>query len=115
MVDKIKLALALAAVAMGIAGFYFLAEYALVLRVLAILGGLVAGAIIAWTSQPGKDFLEFSRESWQETQKVVWPTRKEAMQTTGVVFVLVIIVAIFLWIVDLGLLTATEWLLGRGD
>ena len=37
MVDKLKFVLALLLVAAGIAGFYFLSEQALVLRVLAVL------------------------------------------------------------------------------
>lgn len=115
MIEKIKLVLAAGAVAAGIAGFYLLADYALVVRILSVLGGLILGVIIAWFSEPGKRFIEFSKEAWQETRKVVWPTRKEAMQTTGVVFVLVIIVALFLWVVDFALINATEWLLGRGD
>ena len=36
----------------------------------------------------------------RETKKVVWPTRKEAMQITGVVFGFVVLMAIFLWGVD---------------
>jgi preprotein translocase subunit SecE len=54
------------------------------------------------------------RESVAETRKVVWPTRKETIQTTLAVFALVVVVAIFLWIVDLGFLWMVEKLLGRG-
>ena len=50
-----------------------------------------------WTSQPGKEFYEFAQESIAETKKVVWPTRKETLQTTGIVFAFVVVMALFLW------------------
>jgi preprotein translocase subunit SecE len=48
----------------------------------------------------GQGFLAFARESVRETKKVVWPSRKEAMQITGIVFGFVLIMAIFLWGTD---------------
>jgi preprotein translocase subunit SecE len=53
-----------------------------------------------WTSTTGRDFLGFAKESVRETKKVVWPTRKEATQITGIVFAFVMIMAIFLWGTD---------------
>jgi len=55
---------------------------------------------VAWTSAPGKRFYVYSQEAIAETRKVVWPTRKETLQSTGVVVAFVIVMAIFLWIVD---------------
>ncbi len=115
MVDKIKLTLALVLVAAGIAGFYVLGASPLALRVLAVLGGLVAGAGVALWSEPGKQFFRFSQESIAETKKVVWPTRKETMQTTGIVVLFVIVMALFLWMVDAGLLLLVNLLMGRSD
>jgi len=45
----------------------------------------------------------------------VWPSRKETLQTTGVVFLFVFVMAVFLWLVDWGLLTITQKLLGAGS
>ncbi|MGE5028147.1 MAG: preprotein translocase subunit SecE, partial [Betaproteobacteria bacterium] len=53
--------------------------------------------------------------SWAETKKGVWPTRKETFQTTGIVFLLVVVLAIFLWIVDASLMWAVKLLMGQGD
>jgi preprotein translocase subunit SecE len=53
-----------------------------------------------WTSATGRDFLGFAKESVRETKKVVWPTRKEATQITGIVFAFVLVMAIFLWGTD---------------
>ena len=107
MIDKIKLAVAVALVAAGIAGYYWLGEQALVLRILAVIAGVVAAAAVAWTSEPGKQFGLFAVESVAEVKKVVWPTRKETMQTTAAVFAFVVVMAVFLWISDKTL----EWVL----
>jgi preprotein translocase subunit SecE len=98
--DKVKVALAICAVVAGVVGFYFLADKPTVVRAAALLGGLLAAIAIAWTSAPGRDFLGFAKEAVRETKKVVWPTRKEAIQITAVVFGFVLIMAIFLWGTD---------------
>jgi preprotein translocase subunit SecE len=64
-------------------------------------------------SAPGKEFHVFAQESAVETRKVVWPTRKETLQTTGIVFAFMVVMALFLWIVDAGLLWAVKRLLGQ--
>ena len=107
MIDKIKLAVAVLLVAAGVWGYYWLGEQALVLRVLAVVAGLLAGAAVAWFSAPGKQFGLFAFESVAEVKKVVWPTRKETMQTTAAVFTFVVVMAVFLWISDKTL----EWVL----
>ena len=57
----------------------------------------------------------FRSESVDEAKRVVWPTRKETMQTTAVVFGFVLIMAIFLWLIDASLLWAVRLLMGQGD
>jgi preprotein translocase subunit SecE len=105
--DIIKLIVAAALVAGGIAGYYLLADSALVLRVLAVLAGMAAAAGVAATSAPGREFFVFSQESVVEVKKVVWPTRKETVQTTAAVFAFVVVMALFLWVSDKTL----EWVL----
>ena len=107
MIDKVKLGVAALLVAFGIWGYYWLAEQALVLRVLAVVAGILAGAAVAWFSAPGRQFAVFADEAVTEVKKVVWPTRKETMQTTAAVFAFVVVMAVFLWISDKGL----EWVL----
>jgi len=107
MADKLKFALALALLAAGVVGFYLLSEQALVLRVLAVLAGVAAGVAVASFSVPGQRFIGFAREAVTETKKVVWPSRKETVQTTGLVFAFVVVMAIFLWLTDKTL----EWVL----
>lgn len=112
--DKIKFGFALLLLAAGIAGFYFLRDSAMVIRVAAVLMGILLAAAVAWFTASGRQFYAFSRESADETKKVVWPTRKETIQSTGVVFAFIVVMAIFLWLVDAGLLLAMEKLMGRG-
>jgi len=115
MADKIKLVAAFLLVVAGIGGFYYWSESALVLRVASVLAGVVAAVVVAWFTEPGKRFFAFSQESVAEARKVVWPTRKETMQMTGAVFLLVVVMAIFLWVVDASLLWAVKMLMGRGS
>ncbi len=115
MADKIKLGLAALLVVAGIAGFYLLQGSAMVLRVVSVLVGIALATGVAWLSEPGKRFVQFGRESVVEAQKVVWPSRKETLQTTGVVVAFVVVMAIFLWLVDATLMSAVKLLMGRGD
>ena len=107
MVDKIKFVLAALAIAAGIAGFYLLAPDASLLRGASVLGGLAVAVLLVWTSTQGRQLTVFIRESIFEARKVVWPTRKETVQTTAMVFVFVLIMAIFLWLTDKTL----EWVM----
>ena len=107
MADKIKFALALVLLAAGVAGFYLLSEQAMILRVLAVIAGFALAAAVAWKTDPGRRFFIFANEAIVEAKKVVWPTRKETMQTTGAVFAFVVIMALFLYLTDKSL----EWVL----
>ena len=91
----------------GVLGFTFLTEQPTLARVGVLIGGLVLAVVIAWFSQSGKRFLAYARESYEETKRVVWPSRKETVTTTGIVFGFVVIMAIFLFLVDKSL----EWVL----
>ena len=105
--DIAKLVIAAALVVTGVVGYYWLADGALILRVLSVLAGLAAGAAVAWFSTPGREFAIFAGEAIAEVKKVVWPTRKETIQTTAAVFAFVVVMAIFLWLSDKTL----EWVL----
>ena len=105
--DLFLVALAVLAAIGGVLGFTFLTEQATLARVGVLIGGLVLALVIAWFSQSGKRFLAYARESYEETKRVVWPSRKETVTTTGIVFGFVVIMAIFLFLVDKSL----EWVL----
>ena len=113
--DKLKLGAAILLVCAGITGFYLLGESPAIMRVAVVLAGVGLGAAVAWSSAPGKQFYAFAQESAAETRKVVWPSRKESMQTTGIVFLFVVTMAIFLWVVDAGILWVVKLVMGRSD
>jgi preprotein translocase subunit SecE len=110
--DKIKVATAVFAVIAGIVGFYLLADQSTLARAGVLVAGLLIAVGMAWTSTPGRDFVAFARESVRETKKVVWPTRKAAMQLTLVVFGFVLVMAIFLWGTDKILEVLLSFILG---
>jgi preprotein translocase subunit SecE len=113
--DRIKFALGAVLLIAGLGAYYYLAERALIVRVLVLLAGLGGGAAVAWATAPGRDFREFALESWAEAKRVVWPSRKETWQTTGVVFALVVAMGLFLWLVDLGIVMVVARLMGRSE
>ncbi|KQN76760.1 UNVERIFIED_ORG: preprotein translocase subunit SecE [Zoogloea ramigera] len=98
--DKIKVALAIAVAIAGVVGFYYLSDKPALVRAGALVAGLAFAVLLLWTSSTGRDFLNFAQESVRETKKVVWPTRREAMQITGIVFAFVFVMALFLWGTD---------------
>ena len=115
MADKIKLLLAALFAVSGVVGYYLLAEQAMVVRVLSVLAGLATAAAVVYLTAPGKAFAQYAAESRDEARKVVWPTRKETMQMTGVVILFVVIMAVFLWAVDGTLFWLVRHLMGRSD
>lgn len=115
MADNIKLLVAALFAASGVAGFYLLADSPTVLRVVSVLAGLAAAAAVMYFTAPGRQFVLFAGEARDEARKVVWPTRKETMQMTGVVILFVIVMALFLWAVDGALFWVVKTLMGRSE
>ena len=98
--DKAKLGLAVVLVLASLTGFYLLSKQGPAVQWGALIAGLVAAVVIFMTSETGKQFLAFGRDSVREVKKVVWPTRKETMQMTAYVFAFVVVMALFLWTTD---------------
>ena len=98
--DKAKLGLAVALVLASLVSFYLLAKQGQLAQWGALLACLVAAVVVFMSSEVGKQFLAFGRDSVREVKKVVWPARKEAMQMTAYVFAFVVVMALFLWLTD---------------
>ena len=105
--DKARLFVAASLVVAAVAVFYALGKQELWLRVFALLVVMAAAIGVFFTSESGKELIAYGRDSAREVRKVVWPTRKEAMQMTGYVFAFVFVMALFLWLTDKTL----EWVL----
>ena len=105
--DKAKLAASVVLLLGALAAFYALSKQGPLAQWAALLA-LLAGSIAAFfMSESGKSLIAYGRDSSREVRKVVWPTRKEAMQMTGYVFAFVVVMAFFLWLTDKTL----EWVL----
>ncbi len=99
--DKFRWWLAIAIIIAGVAAnLYFVDTYPTIIRVLMVLGGVLVGGFIGYTTTKGKNFARFVKNANIERQKIVWPTKNETVQTTIMVLVLVIIIGFFLFLVD---------------
>jgi len=113
--DKLKLALAVALVIGGVWAYYYFTDLAVVLRVLMVLGGLIAAGVVARFTEQGRELFVFSQEAWTEAGKVSWPTRKETLQTTLVVFAFVVVMALVLFAIDSTLAWLIKLATGRSE
>ncbi len=105
--DKAKLAVAAVLVIAAVVVFYMLGRQDLWMRVAALIVLLAAAVATFFTSEQGKQLIAYGHDSAREVKKVVWPTRKEALQMTGYVFAFVFVMALFLFLTDKTL----EWVL----
>lgn len=112
--DIVKLVLALGLLVASIVGFYLFEEASLLYRVLGLLAVAGLGVFVALTTEKGKGLLSFMSAARTEVRKVVWPSRQETMQTTLMVFIIVVILSIFLWFVDMLLGWGVKVLLATG-
>ncbi|MGH8131157.1 MAG: preprotein translocase subunit SecE [Steroidobacteraceae bacterium] len=114
-VDAFKLVLAAAALLGGVVAYYWYEDVAQVLRVLMVLGGLIAGLVLLYWSQQGRELWNYVQSSRVELRKMVWPTRQETWRTTLVVFVFVMALGVFFWLVDMALAWGARHVTGQGD
>ena len=112
--DTVKLALAALILAGGIGAFYYFGETSQLLRVLGLLVVAGVAAAVALTSAPGRSLWRFAVDSRTELRKVVWPSRQETLQTTLIVIFVVLLMGVFMWLVDMLLLTIVKALTGQG-
>ena len=105
--EKARLAVAGLLVIGALAAFYLLTSQGAIAQWGGLVAGLVLAAVVFFTSESGKRLIGFGRDSWREVKKVVWPTRKETLQTTAFVFAFSIVMALFLWLTD----KTMEWAL----
>ncbi|MGN8159337.1 preprotein translocase subunit SecE [Salinisphaera sp. RV14] len=111
--DTALLWLAIVVLIASIAGYYYFTAYTDVVRVLGMLAGVAVAALIAFQSALGRTAWSYVQGSRTELRRMVWPTRRETMQTTLLVVVFVLILAAFIWALDIVLGYAVTLLTGR--
>ena len=80
--------------------YYQFSDWLQVARVGAVIVGVVAAGFVAMTTEAGRAAMVFAKGANIERQKMVWPARREAMQVTGLVLVMVILFGLYLWLLD---------------
>jgi preprotein translocase subunit SecE len=98
--DGLKWLIVVALVAVGVVGNSMFANESLLYRVLALVALAIVAGLIALQTAKGKAFFQLFKEAKNEIRKVVWPTRQETLQTTGIVVVAVLIIGLLLWGLD---------------
>jgi preprotein translocase subunit SecE len=112
--DTAKLAVSAVLVAAGIFGFYHFEAYSTLLRVLGLLAVVGLAVAVIYQTALGRQVWQFAQDSRMEVRKVVWPSRQETVQTTLIVFVMVLIMGVLLWLFDMLLMTIVKALTGQG-
>ncbi|GAB3191744.1 preprotein translocase subunit SecE [Hydrogenophaga aquatica] len=105
--DKAKLVGAVILALAGFVAFYLLSARGPMVQWGALLLALAAAVVVFAVSDSGKRLAAYGKDSVKEVKKVVWPTRREAIQMTAYVFAFVFVMALFLWLTDKTL----EWVL----
>ena len=109
MPDAVKWALSLVVLVAGLAVFYYYNDESLLFRVIGVIVAVGGAIAIASQTDKGREVWGFIRDARTEVRKVVWPTRKETTQTTGIVIVMVFLVAILMWVLD----TLLGWMISK--
>lgn len=112
--DTVKLFLAIAVLISGIGAYYYYPDMSVVIRAGGVLASVVIAIVIVMQTAMGRDMWQFIQTSRVELRKVVWPNRQDTTQTTLAVIVFVIILGVFFWGLDMGLLWVTKTLTGQG-
>jgi preprotein translocase subunit SecE len=100
-IDKLTTLVALAIIVSGVVAYYYFADQSVLVRAPMVLAGLVGGLFVFYQAPLGKRVWRFIQASRIEIRKVVWPTRREAFQTTIAVIIFTLIFGVFFWILDM--------------
>ena len=114
MADNFKFVLAALIVSGGIAGFYYYGDQMLLMRVLGLLAAAGIATAVFLQTALGRQTWAYMGEARTEVRKVVWPTRKETVQSTLVVMAMVVLIAIILWIFDWILTQVVRMVMDQG-
>lgn len=106
--DTLKWGVIFLLLAAAVAGNYVYGEESVLIRAVAVVVMVGVAGFIALQTEKGRTAAIFAKEARTEVRKVVWPTRQEAIQTTGIVLVVTLLMSLLLW----GLDSVLFWLVG---
>ena len=106
--DSVKWGVVFLLLAGAVWGNYAFGEESVLIRAVAVVVAIAVAGLVALQTEKGRTALAFAKESRTEIRKVVWPTRQEAIQTTGIVLVATLFMSLLLW----GLDSILFWLVG---
>jgi len=98
--DGLKWVVILLILAGAVLGNYFFGEESVLIRAVAVVALVVIAGLLAMQTEKGRTAVLFAKESRTEVRKVVWPTRQEAVQTTGIVLLATALMSVLLWGLD---------------
>lgn len=111
--DTLYLVVAILLICGAMFAFYYLDHRLLLIGRLAVLAaGTAAGVAVGYRTTLGQQAWSALTGSRVEMRKVVWPTRQQSIQATLMIAVVVLLTAVFLWLVDTALLFAVKHLTG---
>jgi len=111
--DTLLLISALALLIGGLVAYYVFIELPKLVRMLLLLGSIAAAVAAVYRTALGQSLWSHVQGSRVELRKVVWPTRQESLQTTLIIAIFVLIVALMMWGLDAALLAGVQALTGR--
>jgi preprotein translocase subunit SecE len=98
--DLVKWILSLVIFAGSLFAFYYFDQYPIIYRVLGLIGVVLLDFAILFNTEKIKSLRVFTYDARVELKKVVWSTKAEVIQTTIIVFIVVIIMSVLLWLLD---------------
>jgi preprotein translocase subunit SecE len=113
--DTLKLSAAVLLMGAGISGYYYFSDVMVVLRVLGLLAVAAIAIAVVYQTGVGRLVVGFVSGAQNEVRRMVWPSRTETLQTTMAVVFIVLVVGVFLWLLDMVLLNAVQFLTGQGS
>lgn len=99
-IDRLKILAAVFLVVAGVAAFYTVDSTSQLLRVGLLVLSIILAVGVTLTSQPGQDAWSFAKGARGEFRKIVWPTRRDTVQSTLIVIIMVVLIGLFLWLLD---------------
>jgi preprotein translocase subunit SecE len=112
--DTVKWLISIALLLGAVVGNYMYADLSVLVRAVGVVVAVAAALGLLATTEKGRTFIAFAKESRIEVRKVVWPTRQETTHTTFIVMLATVVMALILWGLDgilfrvVGFLTGLE-------